>query len=53
MKKDTKNWWYSKKKTDYDPKISDIETKYFTLSGYNESMGEISINILSKHQLFS
>ena len=30
-----------KKKTDYDTKISDIETKYFNTSDYNKFMSEI------------
>ena len=29
------------KKTDYEAKISNIETKYFTITDYNNIMGEI------------
>ena len=29
------------KKTDYESKISNIETKYFTITDYNNIMGEI------------
>ena len=39
------------KKTDYDWKISDIESKYFTTSGYNKLTNEIIDNKIKEKQL--
>ena len=41
LKKDTKRYWYSNKKKDYDAKISEIENKYSTPSDYNKFTNDI------------
>ena len=39
------------KKTNYDAKISDVETKYFTSSDYDKFTNEIIDNKIKKKQL--